>query len=225
VCVGGRQDVPARATTGASTAREWVDSPQKARLYGDRPPLIAAAGAARQKAQVPIWEREERERQQFLCQVQPIPGLAPPRPSPSPLRPLAPVSIRSSIARIAPCTQHFPHALAQSFRPIILSTIWVLPCLPYAREMTHTYGQAQASSGSKKLPSAAKASGVDGQRRAAGVSAAAAAAGHVSEEDVDDIYDIGQCGVLFDITSSNPGMPAAGILRVLQVPKGIQKTR
>ena len=54
---------------GTSTARECVDSPQKVRLYGDRPPLIAAADAARQKAQVPIWEREERERQQFLGQV------------------------------------------------------------------------------------------------------------------------------------------------------------
>jgi len=69
VCVDGRQDLPAGANAGTSTAREWVDSPQKARLYGDRPPLIAAAGAARQKAQVPIWEREERERQQFLGQV------------------------------------------------------------------------------------------------------------------------------------------------------------
>ena len=45
------------------------EPPQKVRLYGDRPPLIAAADAARQKAQVPIWEREERERQQFLGQV------------------------------------------------------------------------------------------------------------------------------------------------------------
>jgi hypothetical protein len=79
--------------------------------------------------------------------------------------------------------------------------------------MTHAYGQPQVSSGSEKLPSAAKASGVDGQRRAAGMSAAAAAE-HVSEEDVDEIYDIGRCGVLFDITSSNPGMPAAGILRI-----------
>ena len=46
VCVDGRQDLPAGANAGTSTAREWVDSPQKARLYGDRPPLIAAAGAA-----------------------------------------------------------------------------------------------------------------------------------------------------------------------------------
>ena len=52
----------------------------------------------------------------------------------------------------------------------------------------------------------------DRQRRAAGVSAAAAA-GHGSEEDVDETYDIGRCGVLFHITSSDP---AAGTLRFLQ---------
>ncbi len=84
--------------------------------------------------------------------------------------------------------------------------------------MTHSYGQAQVSSGSKKLPSA-KASGVDGQRRAAG------AEGHVSEEDVEEIYDIGRCGVLFDFASSKSGMPAAGILRFLQVPMGIHNYR
>ena len=75
----------------------------------------------------------------------PSPGLLCPSLSPPPRRPLAPVSTSGSIARIAPCTQHTPHALAQSFRPIILNTLWGLPCLQYARELTHTYGQAKAS--------------------------------------------------------------------------------
>jgi hypothetical protein len=55
------QDDPSK--DGAAT-RQWVDTPGKALLYGDRPPLQSALSQ-----KVPLWDREERERQDFLFKV------------------------------------------------------------------------------------------------------------------------------------------------------------
>jgi hypothetical protein len=61
-----QEDASASRHSGA--ARQWIASPGKALLYADRPPLRAAP-AADPAHQLPLWEREERERQDFLFKV------------------------------------------------------------------------------------------------------------------------------------------------------------
>jgi len=51
-------------SNGSATTRKWTNSSHKTMLYADRPPLKEVAGAAKKK--LSIWDREERDRQDFL---------------------------------------------------------------------------------------------------------------------------------------------------------------
>lgn len=131
---------------------------------------------------MPIWEREERERQQFLFQVAPTPGLprTPPLVRPNPGLERAACSAHGG-PRPGGCTSVLPWLVLRPQHP--------LACGSSAAVLTRASVQAHVSAGSKMPSVPARAGGEDRRRRAA--SASAAAGGHASEEEAEDTYDIG----------------------------------